>query len=64
MITTYDLESFSTIAVDHGQAVNPVRDAGPCAELRVVQVAVAPAQQFSSTQAFSAVIAQQVLAQL
>ena len=62
MITTYDLESF--IATEDALSMDPVTDPGACAELRLEVVAPTWSPQLSSVQDFSAVIGQQVLAQL
>jgi hypothetical protein len=65
MITTYDLERLTPIVIDDplwkgGRVLAP----SDCAELRLDMVAPESGQQASSTQDFSAVIGQQVLAQL
>ncbi len=64
MITTYDLERFSPIVIEDPPLGDPVRDPSDCAELRLEMVASTPGQQVRSVQDFSAVIGQQVLAQL
>ena len=64
MITTYDLERLTPIAIDDPLSKGPVSAPSDCAELRLEMVEPESNQQASSTQDFSAVIGQQVLAQL
>jgi hypothetical protein len=61
MIITYDLPSYAPIVIDDAPSIDPV-DPSTCAELRLETVA--SSGQTSSAQDFSAVIGQQVLAQL
>jgi len=62
MITTYDLESF--IAIEDTVSMDPVTDPGARTELRLEVVAPTSSPQLAAAQDFSAVIGQQVLAQL
>lgn len=64
MITTYDLDSFADIGIADPPSMYPVTDPDTCTELRLEPVALASSRQVSRSRVFSAVICQQVLAQL
>jgi ribosome maturation factor RimP len=62
MIAMYEPEC--CIAIGDAVSMDPVTDPRACAELRLEVVAPPSRRQLSSAQDFSAVIGQQVLAQL
>ena len=64
MITTYDLERCTPIAIDDSPSRDLVLDPSEWAELRLELLTPTSSQQASATRDFSAVIGQQVLAQL
>ena len=64
MITTYDLESFSTIEIDEPATPEPVAEFVPAAELRLETAAESSSSMEAQERDFSAVIAAQVLAGL
>jgi len=64
MITTYDLESFSTIEIDEPVTPEPMAEFVPAAQLRLETVVESSSSLKAQEPDFSAVIAAQVLAGL
>lgn len=64
MITTYDIETFSTMAIGEPEVSGPTPDRAPVAAPRLQTVAEAAYEQAAAERDFSSVIAVQLLAKL